>query len=276
MRPTLLVDGDLIVHRCTEAHTEAQSMDTQGDLWTYITYSVDAYHDFADRVVQMRSDVGADEVVIAFSTHPNWRHDVLPSYKSNRKAQRKPPGFLAVKQKVAEHFEVVMKPGLEGDDILGILATHPDLIEAKDRIIWSDDKDMRGVPCTLVKTDGIPFDVTTEEADRFHLIQTLMGDVTDGYTGCPGIGITTAEELLQRGEILERYEHTLKSGPRKGETETRVRSGGPGTPWQVVVSAYEATGLTEADALVQARVARILRWDEYDYDRGEPILWTPR
>jgi DNA polymerase I len=248
-RPALLVDGDLILHRCAEAHTVTQCLDPDtGDRWSYVTFVVDAYHDFVDRVIQVRRDVGADEVYIALSMQPNFRAEVLPTYKGNRKATKKPPGFHALKEKVAEHFSVVMKPGLEGDDILGILATHPDLVEAKERIVWSDDKDLRGVPCTLVKTGGIPFTVTTDEADLFHLTQTLSGDVTDGYKGCPGIGEVTATKILNVA---------------------------PEDRWRAVVTAYEKAGLTEADALVQARVARILRYTDYDFDKGEPILWLP-
>ena len=33
--------------------------------------------------------------------------------------------------------------------------------------------------------------------------------------------------------------------------------------------------MTEEDALVNARLARILTTDDYDYERKEPILWTP-
>jgi len=43
--------------------------------------------------------------------------------------------------------------------------------------------------------------------------------------------------------------------------------------WPVVVAAFEKQGLTEDDALVQARLARILRPNDYD---GESItLWQP-
>ncbi len=45
--------------------------------------------------------------------------------------------------------------------------------------------------------------------------------------------------------------------------------------WDTVVNAYEKAGLTEEDALVQARVARILRASDYDQSTQEPILWTP-
>jgi DNA polymerase-1 len=42
-----------------------------------------------------------------------------------------------------------------------------------------------------------------------------------------------------------------------------------------VVPAYEAKGLTADDALVQARVSKILQHTDYNFTRKEPILWTP-
>ena len=33
--------------------------------------------------------------------------------------------------------------------------------------------------------------------------------------------------------------------------------------------------MTEEDALVNARLARILTTDDYDHDKREPILWQP-
>ena len=41
------------------------------------------------------------------------------------------------------------------------------------------------------------------------------------------------------------------------------------------VAMYESKGLKEEDALVQARVARILRTEEYDILTGEVKLWEP-
>ena len=39
--------------------------------------------------------------------------------------------------------------------------------------------------------------------------------------------------------------------------------------------AYIKAGYTRDDALEQARLARILRWTDWDEKKGEPILWTP-
>jgi DNA polymerase-1 len=107
---------------------------------------------------------------------------------------------------------------------------------------------MKQIPGKLVRwpnTDIV--EVTEEEADYFHMVQTLTGDATDGYSGCPGVGPVRAEKLI------------------KNMTD----------PWTEVVKAYEKAGLSEQDALVQARVARILRASDYDFRRKEVKLWTP-
>ena len=43
--------------------------------------------------------------------------------------------------------------------------------------------------------------ISPEEGARWHLIQTMAGDNTDGYSGVPGIGIKKAEKNLCRERI---------------------------------------------------------------------------
>ena len=47
------------------------------------------------------------------------------------------------------------------------------------------------------------------------------------------------------------------------------------SPEDVIIRGRGEAGLTEEDALVQARVARILRANEYDFGTGEVKLWEP-
>jgi len=91
------------------------------------------------------------------------------------------------------------------------------------------------------------------------MMQTLMGDTTDGYSGCPWVGEKKARDAL--GE------------PQDGHLSLW---------WDLVVDTYEnATrkgenlGLGIEDALVQARVARICRAEDYDFNKQEAIPWTP-
>ena len=110
-------------------------------------------------------------------------------------------------------------------------------------IIVSPDKDMRQIPGKLFNMDEL-VEISEEEGYQWHLIQTLAGDQTDGYSGVPGIGIKRAVALFD--------EH--------------------GYTWDTVVKAFKDKDLTEEDALINARLAKILTTNEYD---GQVIPWTP-
>jgi len=89
--------------------------------------------------------------------------------------------------------------------------------------------------------------VNKDEGEKWHLIQTLSGDQTDGYGGVPGIGVKRAEALFEES----------------------------GYSWKTVVKAFKDKDLSEEDALVNARLARILTVDDYDFKTRAPILWDP-
>jgi DNA polymerase-1 len=107
-------------------------------------------------------------------------------------------------------------------------------------------------------------------------MQTLAGDTTDGYSGCPTVGMDTAEEFLTEKVMWEPYEHTFKSGVRKGETVDRWQKVPAPTMWSTVVSCFVKAGLNEAEAITQAQVARICRDTEYNFKKKEVSPWIPR
>jgi DNA polymerase-1 len=119
-------------------------------------------------------------------------------------------------------------------------------------------------------------EISETEADYWHMYQTLVGDTSDGYPGCPGVGKVGAAEFLEKPYVWLSYEHVFKSGPRKGMTETRWKQQPTTNVWEGVVSQYAKAGLTEDDAVRQARLARILRWSDWDQEKKVPILWTPK
>ncbi|WP_323166709.1 hypothetical protein, partial [Pseudomonas bubulae] len=47
------------------------------------------------------------------------------------------------------------------------------------------------------------------------------------------------------------------------------------TLWDCMVSLAASKGMTEAELLQQAQVARILRWSDWDHENKKPILWKP-
>ena len=105
---------------------------------------------------------------------------------------------------------------------------------------------MRQIPGKLYDMDDITL-INEVDGPRWHLIQSIAGDNTDGYSGVPGLGVKRATALFE--------EH--------------------GYSWTTVVKAFKDKGLDEETALLNARLARILTVDDYDFERKEPKLWTP-
>ena len=231
------------------------------------------------RIDELAKELKLDKVIICITDKVNFRHSILPTYKGNRKSTRKPLGLSWLKDRLAEHYESYARPTLEADDVMGILATwdSPKFYPDYRKIIISEDKDMKTIPSWIYNPakDFEPWQQTEEEADRFHLLQTMAGDVTDGYDGCPSIGMGTAESLLDDGVMFEEYEHVFKSGARKGESEKRWRKVEAPTPWHTVVSCFLKAGLNEDAAIQQAQVARICRATEYDFKNKEVLPWKP-
>src|SRR5262249_32308655 len=143
----------------------------------------------------------------------------------------------------------------EADDVMGILATRPG---NEDCVIVARDKDMKTLPAKV--WDGSSFKVYLPEmADYWHMYQTLTGDTADGYKGCPGIGPKKAEAILNACTVWHEGGKSCDVFPM----------------WPAVLAAFANAGLTEADALLQARLARILRWSDWCSKTKTPRLWSP-
>jgi 5'-3' exonuclease len=220
----------------------------------------------------------ADDMIVCLSCphEENFRLGILPSYKGNRDYANRPQLLGPVKRYLAEAYRTYERPTLEADDVMGILSTHPRLIPGK-KIIVSEDKDMKTIPGWLYnpRKDYSARHISEDAADYWHLYQTLIGDATDHYSGCPGVGPDTATTILNGAIGRVMYEHVFQRGPRKGTVERRYREETFDCMWRAIVSWYESKELTEEDALVQARVARICRASDYDFKNKEVKLWTP-
>ncbi len=236
----LIIDGDMFLYRASFS-TEVE-IKWDEDTWTLHSSEKESQHSFDSCLMSVVNKLDKDaEFILAFSDTANYRYDIFPNYKSNRKNTRKPLGLKALREWAIESYDSRVFPRLEADDVCGIMAT-----EDPTFVAVSGDKDFGTLPITWYNMlrDEMR-SVTPEEADKFHLIQTLAGDPTDGYMGVKGIGTKTAEKILEKD----------------------------GYNWETVVATYEKAGLTEDDALVTARLARILRAS--DYDGVDIKLWTP-
>lgn len=251
--PTILVDSDVLAYAAASS-TEVP-FEWEPGYFTWYTPFEETKSAVSSAISDIRDEFRTNDVVLCLTDSINFRKSVLPTYKSNRSDKRKPLVLLAIRQWIINELGGLIYPGLEGDDIMGIMATSRD-----NTIILSPDKDMQQIPGKLCKALGEEIiEISKEEADYYHLYQTLTGDQTDGYAGCPGVGPVKAEKVL-------------KDCYMSGLFETEYA-------WYSIVSEYEKKGLTEEDALVQARVAKILRAENYDFVTKQPILWqssTPK
>jgi DNA polymerase-1 len=246
----LLIDADILLYRA--AASVENEVEFEDDIWVLWTDENEAIEAFSLSVASLLERADTYGYLLCFSDSKNFRKDILPSYKGQR-TQRKPMGFKSIRERLLKEYAhvVVSKPTLEADDCIGILATKfPD-----DYAIWSADKDLKQIPGKHLTEDGF-VDVSPEDADLFFYTQVLTGDTADNYKGCPGVGPVKAEALL-RG----------KKHPQQNPEDISM--------WARVRTAYEAAGLTEEDALVQARVARILRHEDWDEKKQEVKLWVP-
>lgn len=261
MSITVLVDGDGFAYRA--AMTAERAIDWGDGLWTLHADANDAIRRMDDDIMRCveRIDPNAKIEMAITDSGANFRNSVWPTYKAKRKKTRKPVCLPAMREHLLTHWNARLRPNLEGDDVLGILATHPTIVPGE-KVILSADKDFFTIPGKFCRTAGEDafkiVDVSQEEADIFHLKQTLMGDTTDEYPGCPGVGPVKAEKIIS--EVLEGL-------PPGADVVAAL--------WPVIVGLFTKAKQNEAAALVQARCARILRHTDYDFNAKEPILWTP-
>ncbi len=195
------------------------------------------------------------KIAVSCSTRRYFRHDILPTYKSNRstvdlkRTYTRPPMLNGLmKNYLVEYYKATHYDNLEADDVLGIWATsgqHPE------SVICGNDKDFLTIPCRYYNMNEEEEVVTSPlDADRNWMTQTLMGDTCDGYRGCLGVGPKGAEKILKDCETFEQM-------------------------WGAVLKSFDESGQGEDEAILMARVARILRHGDINYKTKQPILWSP-
>ena len=222
---TLLIDADYIVYKsCAAAEYD---IDWGNDVIMVGSKFSEAYANTKREINRIRQNFFDPDIILFFSDSINFRKRVDPSYKGHRN-RKKPCGYKRVIHALHDEYRVIVMPELEADDSMGVYAT-----SEEDCVICSPDKDMKQIPGSLWNMDEM---FTKQDGWEWFLIQTLSGDQTDGYAGAPGYGVKTSAKFFAEN----------------------------GYTWNSVVKAFKQKGLTEDDALRNARLAKILTSDDYD------------
>ena len=245
----VLIDADIVAYKAASAAEKAQ--DWEDGIWTLHATESDVRNIIDSMVGSILIGCKAKSFLLFITGKTNFRYTVDKSYKHNRKEIRRPMLLQYAREYLNCIGTVIQYPKLEADDCLGIFATNPK--SKYQDIISSEDKDLKTIPGLHYDKDlHRVYTISKEEADRKWFMQVLTGDNSDGYPGCPGSGPKDAEKVLSELSMHD----TL-------------------SVWKAIVKRFEKAKLSEADALVQARLSRILRYGEYDIKAAEVTLWNP-
>lgn len=290
----VVIDADILLFKtaignCVDV---CWNMDEYDDIYTS-TININVACAELDQTIQdiLRITQADNAVLVLSSILGSFRHDIYTEYKHNRAFKRKPTGYYKLKEYLLDNYQCFEEPHLEGDDLLGILATGNKL--DGEVIIWSEDKDLKTIPCILfkfIKGDmGQPVptvqEITDKEAVYNFLYQTLIGDTTDGYIGCRGIGGTKATEILKDFDIntvwdviVATYIEQKVSELVKEEPEYIAMTSTKAKKEYKDNYTLDAAICKEVEdfAISQARCARILRAKDYDWDKKQFKLWSPK
>lgn len=187
---------------------------------------VNAVRGLLEFITRLVLDHKPDDLVACMDAdwRPQWRVDLIPSYKAHRVAEEVPDGAdeeeipdtlspqVPIIEAVLDALGIarIGAAGYEADDVIGTLAHHatgPVDIVTGDRDLYQLVDDRRGIR-VLYPLKGVASLQLTDEAwlrEKYAVdgpgyvdLALLRGDPSDGLPGVPGIGEKTAAKLLDQ------------------------------------------------------------------------------
>ena len=251
----LILDSDILLFQ-TMAAMEVD-IELQPDVYTRYVRLDDARQEYYEKVeaLQQKFDAPYETTYHCFTTGSFFRKDIYPDYKGNRRGSKKPIGYAALKSEILANEQRSMQHDkIEADDLIGIIATSLQY-ELKDYVIASRDKDLKQIPGRHYWFGEDEVFIGLEQAERNWWEQVLIGDKVDNIPGCPTIGpVRAAREVASwdMSKPLECWEKAVHVYGTKGKVEQPYQS-----------------------ALTAARLTRLLRTGDYDFETKVCKIWSP-
>ena len=185
-----LIDGDIVAYRCSASCKEADPLEISCIR--------------TDRLLSdILQEVEADKYKIFLSGGSNFRYDIYPEYKANRKDKPRPVHLQSTREFMINEWNAELCDGIEADDALGI---HQDQIGPYEpphegeykTVICSIDKDLLQIPglhWNFVKKEWA--DISSIQGLRNFYKQLLLGDRTDNIPGFDGKMRTKLPKFLE-------------------------------------------------------------------------------
>nr|WP_274635769.1 5'-3' exonuclease [Microbacterium bovistercoris] len=185
---------------------------------------INAVRGFLDIIAKLVAAYAPTDLIACWDDdwRPQWRVDLIPTYKAHRVAriveggsdiEEVPEALTAQVPLIRETLEalglpIVGAPGFEADDVIGTFAARADMpvdVITGDRDLFQLVDDDRAVRVVYTARGMSNLDVLTDTAirDRYGIgaaqyadFATLRGDPSDGLPGVSGIGEKSAATLL--------------------------------------------------------------------------------
>lgn len=185
---------------------------------------VNAVRGLLDMIGRLVAEFEPDTLIACWDDdwRPQWRVDLIPSYKTHRVADGADPDIEVVPDPLSIQVPIIVEiltalgipivglAGYEADDIIGTLAaTAPGPVDVvtSDRDLFQVIDDARGVRVISTARGMSSLEIVTDEvlqarygvsAGQYADFATLRGDTSDGLPGVAGVGEKTAATLLAR------------------------------------------------------------------------------
>jgi len=187
---------------------------------------VNAVRGLLDIIARLTSEFRPTEIVACWDDdwRPQWRVDLIPTYKTHRVAEAQPadgvtstedvPDLLTPQVAVIREVlgalgvPVIGAPRHEADDVVGTLASHSPIpvdVVTGDRDLFQLVDDSREVRVIYTGRGMSRLEILTDAAleakygvtpAQYADFAAMRGDASDGLPGVPGVGEKTAVTLL--------------------------------------------------------------------------------
>lgn len=167
--------------------------------------------------------VGANKYIGTLTLTKNFRYQVNPEYKANRKNRERPPFFDEVTTHLKTKYKFIYRENFEADDVVVSLKNF--YKDNYDCTIVTTDKDLLMLPGTHYNSKKVEFVTTNnDQAYDYFWYSMIVGDPADNIKGIPGMGDVKASAFMNKisrqdlpKEILALY--IARFGESKGIAE---------------------------------------------------------
>ena len=168
MSKTAIIDGDMVCFRCA-ASCEEEPLDI----------ALERADSLIERIMY-ETGAGAQECYLTGSN--NFRYEINPMYKADRKDKPRPKWLQDVREHLVVGWGARVSDGNEADDEMGISQCAAD-----DSVICTNDKDLLMIPGQhLNPVTGAHRVVSPHQGMQNFYFQMIMGDPSDNIFGYDG------------------------------------------------------------------------------------------